>query len=114
MAIHAHETLDCASKVRIHYLLTQPITLQQLQIFPPETLSVQAFSKQVKGAKDHFTISLNLNTRVTGVIGEMKIITTFGKTTQHRPVNDIQQFEALLMQLDPQEIVYHKHREAVV
>ena len=114
MTIHAYETLDCASKVRVHYLLAQPVSLQSLSVFPEDSIEVSEFSRQVQGAKDHFTVTLGSSVRAAGGVGECKMVVTYGKTSRERPVDEIRDFEARLRSLDGEGIEYHRRREDVV
>jgi hypothetical protein len=114
MSIKAFETLDCASKVRIHYLLAQPLDSGFLARFEGASLRIEAFSKIVAGAKDHFTLEWAGAARATGVIGERKIVVTFGKVDLTRPVQTIAQFEQRLARLAQDTVVYHKGRDGIV
>ena len=44
--IRAFRTLDCASKVRVHYLLPAAVTRAVLGLFPGAEVVVQEFSRQ--------------------------------------------------------------------
>lgn len=114
MTIHAYETLDCASKVRIHYLLAQPLSARVLSLFPADSIEIQAFSQMVAGAKDHVTIRLGDSVRATGVLGETKLVVTYGKVRGDRPETEINHFESLLCGLDGDMIERQSCRQGVV
>lgn len=94
--VRAVRTLDCANKVRIHYLLAQPITRRFLARFRDATVDVQDFSKRVAGAKDHFAVNLGNRVRASGVLGEAKMVVTYGKDSAQAADDDIREFERRL------------------
>lgn len=96
--IRAYETLDCASKVRVHYLLPVAVTPELLARIPDAQVSVQEFSKLAKGAKDHFTLLREGRVRAAGVLGENRLVVTYGKLLEQRPVEEIATFEAQLVE----------------
>lgn len=106
MLIKAFQTLDCANKVRIHYLLAQPISNQLFEHFPSADISIQAFSKQLEGAKDHFTLTIGTRVRATGIIGELKLVVTYAKAKQQKSSEDIEYFERCLCEAGYDRIEY--------
>ena len=96
MLVKAYKTLDCANKVRIHYLLAQPISRDLFSFFPNADLSVQEFSNYVAGANDHFTLTIGNRVRATGVISEPKLVVTYAKADRDNSSEYIEQFEACL------------------
>lgn len=83
MKVLAFETLDCASKLRIHYLLPRALEVELCQGLAARDerllLDVQAFSLLVAGAKDHVTVRRPHDLRVAGVLGEPRLVATYGK-----------------------------------
>lgn len=94
--VQAVRTLDCANKVRIHYLLAQPLTSEFFGSFPEATIEVQEFSKCVAGAKDHFSITVSNRFRAAGVMGEPRMVVTFGKLGDVSADASIEEFEQRL------------------
>lgn len=92
----AFETLDCAKKLRIHYRLTSPLEEALLARYPRMTATVQRFSELVAGAKDHVTLTQGQSIRAAGVLGEPKLVVTYAKQDEERPVAAIETFEATL------------------
>ncbi len=84
MGVKAVRTLDCAAKVRIHYILPCPIERQWVTIFSGATVEIHEFSKITKGAQDMFAMKFAQNYRAAGVLGERKITVTFGKLGERR------------------------------
>ena len=97
--IGAFRTLDCANKVRIHYVLAQPITPRLLTRIPNVNLTIQEFSRMVPDAKDHFVATLGLRLRATGTVGESKMVVTYGKTEGDSVDDNIHEFEKQLGEL---------------
>lgn len=91
----AFETLDCASKVRIHYRLPRPLAREWLSALPG-TLEVQEFSRFARGARDHATLSEPGRWHAGGVLGDPQLVVTYGKQNRERPVEAIALFEAEL------------------
>ncbi len=89
----ALETLDCARKIRIHYHLSGVVGEKELESFPGVKVDVQRFSERVAGAKDHFTLIRSDELRAAGVLGEDRIVATYGKTGGARPDGTIRAFE---------------------
>lgn len=79
MCTRAVRTLDCARKVRVHYFLPRPICRELLEGLPATTLRLDEFSRTVQGAKDHFRVSAGSRWSATGVIGDSRLIVTYGK-----------------------------------
>lgn len=83
MRVLALETLDCASKLRIHYLLPVPLSLELCEALAARDerlrLEVQAFSEHVVGAKDHATVRRAHDLRAAGVLGEPRLVATYAK-----------------------------------
>ncbi|TPV95973.1 MAG: hypothetical protein B7733_07195 [Myxococcales bacterium FL481] len=93
-AVRAVRTLDCASKLRIHYFAACGVGRSFLAQFPPDLVVVHAFSKRVQGARDHFVVD-RPDVHISGVIGGNRIVVTFRKTaaTEH----DVAAFESQLL-----------------
>ncbi|HBP20052.1 MAG TPA: hypothetical protein DEA08_19970 [Planctomycetes bacterium] len=89
MQVLAFETLDCASKLRIHYLLPLELELGLCEALAARDerllLDVQAFSKLVAGAKDHVTVRRPHDLRVAGVLGEPRLVATYAKGERMDP-----------------------------
>lgn len=96
MPTRAFEVLDCASKVRIHYLVEAPLSGQLFQLFPDAEVTVEEFSRRVAGAKDHFTIVGGGRFRAAGVMGGDRLVVTYAKAGAARPEDAIAAFEARL------------------
>jgi len=83
VGVLAFETLDCASKLRIHYLLPSPLQVGLCRALSARDerllLDVQAFSQHVAGAKDHVTVRRPHDLRVAGVLGEPRLVATYAK-----------------------------------
>jgi hypothetical protein len=107
--VRAYQTLDCASKVRVHYLLPAAVTRDFLELFPDAQVSVQEFSRLVRGAKDHFIILRSERLRAAGVLGESRLVVTYGKPQEERPEEEISAFEARLTRAGFGPVEYH-HR----
>ncbi|MEE9386295.1 MAG: hypothetical protein V3V08_23020 [Nannocystaceae bacterium] len=82
MLIYATRTLDCASKTRIHYRMPEPLCERILDIFPEAEVVVNRFSKRVAGARDHFVLSRTGGYHIAGILGDVRIVATFGKTAR--------------------------------
>lgn len=95
-AIH---TLDCATKLRIHYLLPAPLPDAFRTSFPGAKVTVDAFSRLVAGAKDHFSVSRPGLFRASGVVGEARLVVTYGKPTGENPVEAVAEVESALVAL---------------
>lgn len=93
----AFETLDCASKVRIHYRLSRPLDREWLSAFPGQ-LEVQEFSRLARGARDHLTLTETDRWHAGGVVGDAHLVVTYGKQNRERPEQAIAVFEAELAQ----------------
>ena len=59
-------------------------------------VEIQRFSGHVAGAKDHFTIKDGGHFYAAGVVGEPRIVVTFGKVGGERPLARIEAFERRL------------------
>jgi hypothetical protein len=94
--ILAFETLDCASKVRIHYRTPTPLTADLLALFPDALVSVNRFSALVSGAQDHFSIQRPGLFHAGGALGGTHLTVTYGKSRGERPREVILEFEASL------------------
>src|SRR5262245_36161808 len=94
--IKAYRTLDCARKVRVHYHLPAPLTEAFFAHFPEAKVSVQRFSASVVGAKDHFTIVQEARLYVAGVLGESRLVVTYGKSAWQWSPREIDAFESRL------------------
>jgi hypothetical protein len=77
--VHACTTLDCASKLRVHYILPRPLSHAFLSLFAESEVSIQAFSRHVPGARDHFTVVQRGAMRAAGALGDNKLVVTYGK-----------------------------------
>jgi hypothetical protein len=75
----AFTTLDCAYKLRIHYVLPTAITESFLSHFPEHSATVHRFSSFVRGAKDHFTLVREGRVHISGVFGDTKLVVTYSK-----------------------------------
>ena len=93
----AFETLDCASKVRIHYRLSRRLEREWLSALPGQ-LEVQEFSRMARGARDHLTLIEPDRWHAGGVVGDAHMVVTYGKQNRERPVEAIARFEAELAQ----------------
>lgn len=62
----------------MHYFMPVPIDDALLALFDDAQVEVQFFSKFVKGAKDHFTVT-GTDFHASGVLGENRLIVTFAK-----------------------------------
>ena len=93
--VQAYKTLDCASKVRIHYHLPRPVTTDLLELFQDATVAIQRFSQYSPAAKDHFTIAAGTRLYAAGVLGETRVVATFGKSHEAWP-EEIDGFERRL------------------
>ena len=89
-------TLDCASKVRIHYLLPEPLPDVFRELFPGAEVRVDAFSRLVRGARDHFAVSRPGVFHASGVVGEPRLVVTYGKPGGAPPVQAIEEIEGAL------------------
>src|SRR5262245_29360814 len=78
--IRACTTLDCANKLRVHYILPRVLSHAFLSLFPEAEVTVQAFSTHVPGARDHFTIVARGAMRAAGALGDNRLVVTYGKT----------------------------------
>jgi hypothetical protein len=92
----AFKTLDCAKKVRVHYQLPRAIDEAFLALFPTAWVTVQPFSRFVAGARDHVTVADGDRFRAAGVIGEPRLVVTYGKTAWDWSPEEIAEFEARL------------------
>jgi hypothetical protein len=109
MRSRAYKTLDCAKRVRIHYQLPRPLDVSFAALFPDAEVVVQPFSRFVKGAKDHLTITRGDRFRAAGVIGEPRLVVTYGKTAWQWSPDEIAAFEAILEGGGYGEVVYPEH-----
>jgi hypothetical protein len=98
LTIVALETLDCAHKVRVHYLLPQPLTPDLTQAFPEAEVRLDAFSRLVAGARDHLAFVSEGHYHAAGVIGSQRLVVTYGKPLASRPQATIDAVEAALCQ----------------
>jgi hypothetical protein len=112
--VRAFKTLDCAKKVRIHYLLDAPLSPDFLQLFPDAECSIQRFSSFVVGARDHFTVVKQNRLHVAGVMGEARLVATFGKSAWQWSPAEIDEFEARLVAAGFGELVRHASRSEVI
>ncbi|HEY1089301.1 MAG TPA: hypothetical protein VGE37_16460 [Archangium sp.] len=96
LSILAFETLDCASKVRIHYRVPSPLTPDLLSLFPDAVVSINRFSALVAGAQDHFSIQRPGRFHAGGALGGLHLTVTYGKSRGERPQAEIAEFEASL------------------
>ena len=94
--IRAVRTLDCAKKVRIHYLLPRPFLLDDLHAFSDAVVTVREFSRYVAGAKDHVDIVKHGELAAAAVVGENRLVVTFGKLREVYPEEGIGAFERRL------------------
>jgi hypothetical protein len=113
VGIKAFKTLDCHQKLRVHYRLAQPVTLERLKDFGEYALSLNEFSKIVAGAKDHFTLS-KPTVRACGVVGEEKFVVTFAKTDEAPAEIERAAFEESLQRVFAATIEYLPARLEVV
>jgi len=95
-AVH---TLDCATKLRIHYLLPSPLPDAFRARFPGARVTLDAFSRLVAGARDHFTVSRPAVFHASGVVGEARLVVTYGKPNGDPPVEAVAEVEAVLVAL---------------
>ncbi len=70
---------DCATKLRLRYLLPQPVDLGFLQGIPEGQLQIHEFSKFVAGALDHFKLLVADEYLVTGSLGGRVLEITYWK-----------------------------------
>jgi hypothetical protein len=89
------ETLDCAHRVRRHYFLPHPLSASLSVHFPEAEVCLQEFSRFVAGAKDHLSWTAP-SFRAAGVVGEERLVVTFGKVAGLRPTEEMAHFEARL------------------
>jgi hypothetical protein len=111
--IRAFTTLDCHSKLRVHYRLPVPVTLELLAGFRGCELTVNEFSRIVAGAKDHFILG-HATMRACGVIGEVKIVATFAKIPGAPAEEARALFERQLGSALKAPLEYHAARNDVV
>jgi len=78
METYVHPVHTCVSRVRMRYLLPAPVNQSFLQLFPSSQVVINAFSRMVPGAKDHFTIN-NGSLHISGVIGESRLSVTYAR-----------------------------------
>lgn len=79
-AVQGFRTLDCASKVRVHYLLPRALDEAFVEAFAGDDVTWRRFSELVAGAKDQFEIRRGSELRVAGVVGDARLTATFGKS----------------------------------
>jgi hypothetical protein len=100
--------------VRVHYLLPTALREDFLLLFPAEQVRVQRFSQMVAGAKDHFTVTHEDRLYVAGVLGENKLVVTFGKSAWQWSPAEIVAFEAVLERAGFGPVEYRHQRREVV
>lgn len=96
VAILAVETLDCAHKLRVHYVLPDPLAQALCARFPDADVRVDAFSQLVQGAKDHLRFGRKHAFEAAGVLGETRLVVTYGKPLAARPTETVEAVEAAL------------------
>ena len=95
--IRAFRTLDCARKVRIHYLLPEPLSGPLLERVVEANITRKEFSRMVAGAKDHLSYTHERpQWHAAGVDGENKLVVTFGKLGEESAEGEIGRFERRL------------------
>ena len=104
--IKAYKTLDCAKKVRVHYLLPRWLDESFAELFPDAQVTVQRFSRFVNGAKDHLTVTCDDRFRAAGVLGASRLVVTYGKTAWQWSPAEIVAFEARLCDAGYGEVRY--------
>lgn len=104
--IIAIEGKDCATKIRIHYVLPVEVTRDIVSSLQFSRIEYNEFSKIVSGAKDHFKAAKSSDYWVTGVIGEAILVVTYGKLFGEKPSQEIKKFEQILSQFFQATIQY--------
>lgn len=96
--VRAVRTLDCARKLRVHYLLPRAVDDAWLESLGDVDVRVTDFSRYVAGAKKQFELRLGDDLYASGVVGQSRIVATFGKLGRTAHENLVHVFDALLVQ----------------
>ncbi|MCR4318256.1 MAG: hypothetical protein NUW37_18085 [Planctomycetes bacterium] len=83
--IRAYKTLDCDTKLRVHYHFPFEITRVWFDSLSLENVRAEIgeFSKFVPGAKDHLKFSRGRILSAGGVLGENRLMVTYSKVGAH-------------------------------
>ena len=98
-------SLDCAHKLRRHYLLPAELGETFLSVLPPEKLKINRFSQRCSGARDHFVLDEPGHYHISGVLGGDRLVVTYGKPGGSVDPSLIEMIEALLTRVFQAELV---------
>lgn len=80
--VRAVPTLDCARKLRIHYLLPRPLTHAWVERLADLDVTLRDFSHFVAGGKQHVEIRSGEDLFASGVIGRCRMVATYRRGAQ--------------------------------
>ena len=106
--IVAVKSYDCARKVRVSYHLPDKISDSFFEIFPDAELKIEQFSRYSPKAKDHFSMRLEYDICVNGIIDDHLLVVTYWKYDTDYPQAEINYFESRLNEAGLVDVYYTK------
>lgn len=89
---------DCAFRLQVAYLLPRDLHPGDIEDLFVEEPTIQRFSEQIPGAKDHVRGAISPYSWVAGAVGGRRLVVTFGKLGSERGPEDRGWVEGVLVE----------------